>query len=102
MAEEKMYSAEDILRAKRAMLDHLASLTGGELLRGCCTQGCCGEELVLEYKVIPELTVSSYSSKDLLAAKRAMLSTLAEISGGNLIAGCCTQGCCDDDAFAAL
>jgi hypothetical protein len=31
-----------------------------------------------------------------------MLNHLASLSDGVLIAGCCTQGCCDDDAMAAL
>src|SRR5215831_1287650 len=95
------YGAEDILKAKRAMLDHLASLSGGELLMGCCTQGCCGE-IELDYKALDELTTPLYSRQDMLEAKRAMLSTLAELSGGKVILGCCTQGCCDDAASAAL
>jgi hypothetical protein len=101
MAGKTSYGVEDILKAKRAMLHHLASLSGGELIAGCGTQGCLAEPTV-DYKVVPGLTVPLYSSQDMLDAKRAMLSALAEISGGKLILGCCTQGCCDDDAMAAL
>jgi hypothetical protein len=101
MANLKSYTAADILKAKRAMLNHLASLSEGELLLGCCTQGCC-EEIRLENKLMSDLTVPPYSRQDVLQAKRAMLSTLAEISGGNLLLGCCTQGCCDEEAVAAL
>ena len=93
-----MYELEDIIRAKMAMVDHLAKLSGGELLRGCCTQGCCGEE---RSSLMPVLEVT-YSKADLMDAKRAMLSKLEELTGGQVIAGCCTQGCSDDQAIAAL
>ncbi len=98
---KKLYSGADVLKAKRAMLDHLAALSGGVLIPGCCTQGCC-DDVKREGRVLPELTVSSYSRDDMLSAKRAMLSTLAQISGGTMIPGCCTQGCCDDDGIAAV
>jgi hypothetical protein len=32
-------------------------------------------------------------------AASAMLHSLADKSGGAVIAGCCTQGCCDDDVL---
>ena len=38
---KKLYTKEDLRRAKIAMLDYLADLSGGRLLKGCCTQGCC-------------------------------------------------------------
>ncbi|MCE8420770.1 hypothetical protein [Rhodovulum sulfidophilum] len=94
-----MYELEDIIKAKTAMVDHLAKLSGGELLRGCCTQGCCGD--VVQSPLIPRLE-TTYTKADLMDAKRAMLSTLEELTGGPVIAGCCTQGCCDDQAIAAL
>jgi len=102
MAIKKVYTSDDILKAKRAMLDHLASLTSGELLLGCCTQGCCDDDPKLAFGVVADLTPPPYTRSELLQAKRAMLSTLAEISGGQMLAGCCTQGCCDDGAIDAL
>ncbi|MDX1121810.1 hypothetical protein GOL29_27985 [Sinorhizobium medicae] len=95
---KRLYNADDLIRGKRAMLDHLASLSGGELIKGCCTQGCCGET-TFDPRILPEITYPMYSSQDLADGKRAMLSTLAEISGGKLILGCCTQGCCDQSAL---
>ncbi|MBY3222196.1 hypothetical protein [Rhizobium laguerreae] len=97
--KKRLYNADDIIKGKRAMLDHLASLSGGEIIKGCCTQGCCGE-ITFDPSIMPEITIPPYSSQDLLNGKRAMLSTLAEISGGKLILGCCTQGCCDETALA--
>jgi len=41
---KKLYSQKDIKEAKQKMLDHLASISGGEVILGCCTQGCCEEE----------------------------------------------------------
>jgi hypothetical protein len=38
------YSKEDIEEARQKMLDHLAEISGGELILGCCTQGCCDKE----------------------------------------------------------
>jgi hypothetical protein len=35
------YSPADLLTAKQAMLEELVDISGGELLRGCCTQDCC-------------------------------------------------------------
>jgi hypothetical protein len=93
------YSAEDILNAKRAMLNHLESLSGGTLLAGCCTQGCCGESL--DYTLLPVATHHLYSRQDMLTAKRAMLNHLASLSHGALLMGCCSQGCCDERALAA-
>jgi hypothetical protein len=37
----KRYGRDDLLRAKQAMLNELAEISGGKLLLGCCTQGCC-------------------------------------------------------------
>jgi hypothetical protein len=45
--------------------------------------------------VQPSGTVGHYSHADLLTAKQAMLEELVEISGGELLRGCCTQDCCD-------
>jgi hypothetical protein len=39
-----------------------------------------------------------YTPADLNKARTAMLKALADISGGRLIRGCCTQGCCDQSA----
>lgn len=41
MAKKKLYSYQDIEVARQKMLDHLASISGGEVILGCCTQGCC-------------------------------------------------------------
>jgi hypothetical protein len=43
----------------------------------------------------PAGTVKHYSPAALLLAKQAMLAELVEISGGELLRGCCTQDCCD-------
>jgi hypothetical protein len=43
-------------------------------------------------------TKKLYTRSDINKAKAAMLKTLAEISGGRLLLGCCTQGCCDPTA----
>ena len=97
--KEGMYELEDIIKAKRAMVDHLASLSGGELLKGCCTQGCCDD--VEAMPLMPSFELR-YTQADLMDAKRKMLRTLEDITGGPVLAGCCTQGCCDDSAIAAL
>jgi hypothetical protein len=44
MAREKMYSKAEIEEARQKMLDHLASISGGEIILGCCTQGCCEKD----------------------------------------------------------
>jgi hypothetical protein len=41
---KKLYSKEDLAKARIAMLKELAAISGGELLRGCCTQGCCRQD----------------------------------------------------------
>lgn len=102
MAKKKTYSGDDILRAKRVMLNELASFSSGQLILGCCTQGCCDDDPKLTIGLIPDLQPPPYSRHEIIQAKRAMLNHLAELSGGALILGCCTQGCCDDDAIAAL
>jgi hypothetical protein len=38
---KKLYTKQDIQRARKAMLQELAAISGGRLLKGCCTQGCC-------------------------------------------------------------
>jgi hypothetical protein len=35
------YAPEDLLAAKQAMLEDLVAISGGTLLRGCCSQDCC-------------------------------------------------------------
>lgn len=37
----KRYTRQDLMQAKQAMLSELASISGGVILRGCCTQDCC-------------------------------------------------------------
>lgn len=41
----------------------------------------------------------NHSKKDLNALKQAMLTKLEEANlvGGRLLAGCCTQGCCGEE-----
>ncbi len=41
MAGKTLYTQQDIEDARQKMLDHLASLSGGQVILGCCTQGCC-------------------------------------------------------------
>ncbi len=43
-APKKMYTREEIEEARQKMLEHLASLSDGALILGCCTQGCCDEK----------------------------------------------------------
>jgi hypothetical protein len=43
----------------------------------------------------PTYAKKKFSQKDLAAAAKAMLDKLQELSGGAIIFGCCTQGCCD-------
>lgn len=40
-AKKTLYTKHDLAKARFAMLKELASISGGELIRGCCTQGCC-------------------------------------------------------------
>ena len=96
--KEGVYELDDIIKAKKAMVDHLASLSGGELIKGCGSQGCIDN---LDFPLLPSLE-PKYSKTDLMDAKRAMLSTLEAITGGPVLKGCCTQGCCDELAIAAL
>jgi hypothetical protein len=42
--EDGMYTKRDIDEARQKMLDHLASIAGGQVILGCCTQSCCTEE----------------------------------------------------------
>lgn len=100
--EQKRYTRADLEKAKQAMLHSLAELSGGELLRGCCTQGCCDDEAQAMISWKSELSYPPYTKQDLINAKRAMLAELAAISGGQLVAGCGTQGCVDLDAASAL
>jgi hypothetical protein len=53
--DKEQYTREDIIRARQAMLDSLAAASGGRLLAGCCTQGCCdgGAQLLITELVIP-------------------------------------------------
>ncbi len=44
-AAKKLYSRKDIDEARKKMLEHLASISGGELILGCCTQGCCEKDV---------------------------------------------------------
>jgi hypothetical protein len=44
--------------------------------------------------------VQTYSRGNLFQARQAYLNRLASFSGGQLIPGCCTQGCCGDDNWA--
>lgn len=98
MAQEPTpYTREQLVKAKQAMLDQLAEFSGGELIRGCCTQGCCdptAQDFVVSLGNL-EPTIKTYTKEHIERAKRAMLLELTEISGGVIIAGCCTQGCCD-------
>ncbi len=41
---KKIYSRKDIEEARQKMLSHLASISGGTLIMGCCTQGCCEKD----------------------------------------------------------
>jgi hypothetical protein len=41
---KKLYTKADLARARKAFLEELRSVSGGSLIRGCCTQGCCEEE----------------------------------------------------------
>jgi hypothetical protein len=42
MAQEtRPYTREQLTIAKQAMLDQLAGFSGGRMIPGCCTQGCC-------------------------------------------------------------
>jgi hypothetical protein len=102
MPKKKTYSRDDILQAKRVMLNELASLSSGQLIPGCCTQGCCDDDPPLTVSLIADLRPPPYSKREVIQAKRAMLNHLANLSDGVLIAGCCTQGCCDPDAMDAL
>lgn len=40
---KRRYTKEDLIKARRLMLESLAATSGGMVLRGCCTQGCCVE-----------------------------------------------------------
>jgi hypothetical protein len=42
--KKELYTKADIARARKAFLDELRNVSGGTLIRGCCTQGCCEEE----------------------------------------------------------
>jgi hypothetical protein len=42
--EDGMYTKRDIDEARQKMLDHLASIAGGQVILGCCTQSCCTQE----------------------------------------------------------
>lgn len=46
----------------------------------------------------------NHSKKDLNALKQAMLTKLEEANlvGGRLLAGCCTQGCCGEEEEGKL
>ena len=90
------YTKEEILNARQAMLESLADVSDGNLIRGCCTQDCCDDEAQALFTGI--LKPEPYTKTDLIRAKRAMLDELASMSGGGLVAGCCTQGCCDPEA----
>jgi hypothetical protein len=35
------YSKEEQIRATKKMFEELSRLRGGNLILGCCTQGCC-------------------------------------------------------------
>ncbi len=102
MSKKMTYSRDDILKAKRAMLNELVSFSSGQIILGCCTQGCCDDDPKLTYGLIADLRPPPYSTHEVIQAKRAMLNHLAELSDGVLLAGCCTQGCCDPDAIDAL
>ena len=39
--KDGMYTKRDIEEARQKMLDHLASIAGGQVILGCCTQSCC-------------------------------------------------------------
>lgn len=39
-----MYTKKEIDEARQKMLDHLATIAGGQVILGCCTQGCCLQE----------------------------------------------------------
>ncbi|WP_420574468.1 hypothetical protein [Kordia sp.] len=46
----------------------------------------------------------NHSKKELSALKQAMLTKLEEANlvGGRLLAGCCTQGCCGEEEGGGL
>lgn len=94
----KIYSSKDIEIARQAMVEKLASLSNGVLLAGCCTQGCCDEqaqETTIKGFFKQQPPIKRYTKEHIQIAKAAMLEKLAEFSGGGMIAGCCTQNCCD-------
>lgn len=110
MAKERpnpssLYTRTDIEGSKKAMADYLAKISDGRLIPGCCTQDCCdagAQESLFGSFFQPTPTKKTYSEHDMKLAKSAMLGKLAELSGGVLLAGCCTQGCCDPLAMAEI
>jgi hypothetical protein len=100
-----LYSKEDIEGSKKAMAEYLAKISSGRLIPGCCTQDCCdaqAQESLFGAWFQPKATKNVYTREDILQAKASMLGKLAELSGGVLVAGCCTQGCCDPFAMAEM
>lgn len=50
---QKMYTKADIEAARQKMLDHLAEISGGDLILGCCTQGCCEKDAQEFFVTLP-------------------------------------------------
>ncbi len=102
LQHKTLYAKEDIEQAKRAMLDSLARISGGKLIPGCCTQGCCEADaqsvIVLAAEGKRPAAKKRYTREDIDLSKQALMSALAALSGGRLLDGCCTQGCCDPTA----
>jgi hypothetical protein len=40
-ARPKPYTKDEQAKAMRKMFEQLAKMRGGNLILGCCTQGCC-------------------------------------------------------------
>jgi hypothetical protein len=89
------YSKADLVLAKNAMLTQLESINNGKLIPGCCTQGCCGEPQAIEYYKKEFFNIKPLDKVTL--AKASLLKQLEKIPKGVLVAGCCTQGCCEVD-----
>ena len=46
---KKKYTKENLSQVKGQVLNNLTNVTGGLLIPGCCTQGCCEIEDVLDF-----------------------------------------------------
>ena len=58
------YTKSEIEEARQKMLEHLATIGGGQMILGCCTQSCCVEDAQEFFVPLSRDTASGSGSKD--------------------------------------